>query len=139
MSRDRGSLSIEYVIITPFVFLVFGLIYAFGRVSAVDGSLDTGTRDAARAASLAADPAQAQDVAERAVRAEIGNGTSTCRSTLSVEITPKNFAAGDTITVQASCRYDLSDILYLPSVVAPGTITVHSQFSAVVDPNRSLG
>jgi Flp pilus assembly protein TadG len=138
VTRDSGSLSIEYVIITPFVFLVFGLIYAFGRVSAVDGSLDTGTRDAARAASIAPSFDQAQQAALDSVESELGNGTSTCRSTLAVDITG-NFAAGQTITVHASCDYDLSDILYLPSVIAPGNITVHSQFSAVVDPNRSLG
>jgi Flp pilus assembly protein TadG len=138
VNRDRGSLSIEYVIITPFVFLVFGLIYAFGRVSAVDNSLDTGTRDAARAASIASSLDQAKQVAMNAVESELGNGTSTCRSTLVVEITG-NFAPDNTITVHASCDYDLSDILYLPSVIAPGNITVHSQFSAVVDPNRSLG
>ena len=138
MRRDRGSLSIEYVIITPFLFIVFGLIYAFGRVSAVDNSLDTGTRDAARAASLARDADQAQQVAVHAVQAELGNGTSTCLSSLTVDITG-TFAAGNTITVEASCDYKLSDVMLLPDVIAPGNLTVHSQFSAVVDPNRSLG
>ena len=38
-----------------------------------------------------------------------------CLSTLDVDHhSAVNFAAGDTITVDASCEYDLSDILYLP-------------------------
>jgi Flp pilus assembly protein TadG len=139
VNGDRGSLSIEYVIITPFVFLVFGLIYAFGRVSSVDNSLDTGTRDAARAASLASSEDQAQRVAESAVRTELGTGTSTCLSTIQVKIIGQ-FAVGNTITVQAQCDYALADVLDVPAfVTGDRTITVHSQFSVVVDPNRSLG
>lgn len=136
MSRDRGSLSIEYVIITPLVFLVFGLIWAFGRVSSVDNSLDAGTRDAARAASLAADKAQAQAVAEQAVQAGIGNDTSTCLSTLRVDVSGA-FTAGSTITVKSTCSYDLSDVLSLGAL--PGQVNVTAQFSVVIDPNRSLG
>lgn len=138
MTTDRGSLSIEYVIITPFVFLIFGLIYAFGRVASVDGSLDTGTRDGARAASIAPNAIVAQQAAARAVQQELGSGTSTCASTLNVSISGR-FAAGSTITVHASCNYKLSDVLFVPSAIAAGNLTVRSQFSAVVDPNRSLG
>jgi Flp pilus assembly protein TadG len=142
-ATDRGSLSIEYVIITPVIFLVFGLIYVFGRVASVDNSLDTGTRDGARAASFTSTTVQAHDVAERAIKADLGSGTSTCQNTLQVTIIAPgggvDLVPGTTLTVQASCTYQTADVLYLPGALAPGGIDVQSQFSVVVDLNRSLG
>ncbi|MGN6608484.1 MAG: hypothetical protein ACTHMS_15925 [Jatrophihabitans sp.] len=42
---------------------------------------------------------------------------------------------GETLTVRSTCVYALSD-----SVGGiPGSLTVNSQFSSMVDPNRSLG
>jgi Flp pilus assembly protein TadG len=144
VSSDRGSLSIEYVILTPVIFLVFGLIYVFGRVASVDNSLDTGTRDGARAASFTSTVQQAHDVAESAVRTELGTGTSTCRSTLNVVIDAPaggdDLVPGETITVASTCAYKLADVLDVPAfVTGDKLIHVQSTFSVVVDPNRSLG
>jgi Flp pilus assembly protein TadG len=131
---DRGSLSVEYVIITPLLFLVFALIYVFGRIAQVDGVLDAGTRDAARVATQAPSYAQAQQAAERVVREEVGTGSSKCSDTLDVSVS-NNFSPGATITVRATCSYPVSDA-GLPG--APGTLTVTSQFSSVLDPNRTV-
>lgn len=134
-NRDRGSLSIEYVIITPMIFFVFALIYVFARIAEVDGLLDAGTRDAARVASVAPDYDHAVAAARQTVLDEIRNGSQTCTSTLRVTVSD-NFAPGNTINVTASCTYPVSDA-GVPG--APGTLTVHSQFSTVIDPNRSVG
>lgn len=132
---DRGSLSIEYVILVPVVFVVFALIYVFARMSEVNGVLDAGTRDAARVASLAANAQQAHDLALKTIRDELNGRSATCANTLQVDPIP-NFDPGSTITVRATCRYPIADA-GVPG--APGTLTVHSQFSSVIDPNRSLG
>ena len=132
---ECGSLSIEYVILVPVVFLVFALIYVFARMSEVSGVLDAGTRDAARVASLAANAQQAHDLAVRTIRDELNGRSATCDRTLRVDpIT--GFGPGRTITVRATCEYPIADA-GVPG--APGTLTVHSQFSAMIDPNRSLG
>lgn len=131
---DRGSLSIEYVILVPLVLLVVALIYVFGRVANIGGVLDASTRDATRVASEAPDYAQAKASATQIVRSAIGGASSTCKSTLRVTITD-NFAPGNTITVRARCRYTISDA-GLPG--APGSLTVTSTFSSIIDPNRTL-
>ncbi|HEY7009324.1 MAG TPA: TadE family protein [Jatrophihabitantaceae bacterium] len=133
-TRDRGSLSIEFVIITPMIFLIFALIYVFARVAEVNGVLDTGTRDAARVATQADTYGDAAAAAERVVREEVGTGSQRCLDTLVVDVS-KNFEPGQTITVTARCSYPISDA-GLPG--APGTLTVSSQFSSVLDPNRTI-
>jgi hypothetical protein len=131
---DRGDLAIEYVILTPMIFFVFAMIYVFARMAEVNGVLDAGTRDAARVASEASNGQQAQDLALQTIKQEINGRSSTCAHTLKVDpIT--NFAPGQTITVKAQCDYPVSDA-GLPG--APGSVTVHSQFSTIIDPNRSL-
>ena len=140
---DRGDIAIEYVIITPMLLLVFGLIYVFGRIADVGGVLDAGTRDAARVASAAPDPAQAQQAARDAVVAAVGRGSQECLRTLTVTLTrdvrqDQQAARGTmtTITVRSRCTYPISDA-GLPG--APGSLTVHSTFSSVIDPNRTVG
>ncbi|MGN6608485.1 MAG: TadE/TadG family type IV pilus assembly protein [Jatrophihabitans sp.] len=53
--RDRGALSLEYVLTAPLILAVFGLIFAFGLIAETNGVLDAGTRDAAPAASRSKD------------------------------------------------------------------------------------
>lgn len=131
---DRGSLSIEYVILTPMIFIVFAMIYVFARMAEVNGVLDAGTRDAARVASKASNGQQAHDLAVSTIKQDLNGRSATCARTLRVDAIP-DFAPGQTITVRASCEYPVSDA-GLPG--APGSLTVHAQFSAVIDPNRSL-
>ena len=138
-SADEGSLSIEYVLMTPLIFLVLALIYLYARMASVDGNLDAATRDAARVASQSANLAAAQTAAQ-AVLTEQFIGFD-CTNNPAAGHPPKvtlslDFTAGSTMTVQATCQYSLSDI-GLPG--APGPVTATSQFSSIIDPNRSLG
>ncbi len=96
--------------------------------------LDAGTRDATRVASEASNRVQARALAEQTIKQELNGRSATCASTLIVGI-DGTFAPGATITVKAQCDYPISDA-GLPG--APGSLTVHSQFSAIIDPNRSL-
>ena len=141
---DHGSIAIEYVIAAPLVLLVFALIFAFARVGEVNGQLDTATRDAARTVTQLPDLTQARQIAQRVVADQLGaEGEGGCSaSTVKVDVTatrpdghPDDFPApGDTVTVTASCPYSLAD-LGLP--IPMGDLTAHSQFSSVVDPNRT--
>ena len=141
---DRGSIAIEYVIAAPIVLLVFALVFAFARVGEVNGQLDTATRDAARTVTQLPDLTQAGQVAQRVVADQLGpEGEGGCSaSTVQVDVTatrPDGHddqfpAPGDTVTVTASCPYSLAD-LGLP--IPMGDLTAHSQFSSVVDPNRT--
>lgn len=137
MSGDRGSLSIEYVIITPIVFVVLALIFVFGRMADVSGNLDSATRDAVRVATEASSYDKAEAAATKIVRDS--TSSASCRSSLTVLLLPADpaqFKPGATITVKASCSYSVAD-LGVPG--APGHLGVTSQFSAMIDPYRTLG
>ncbi|GAA1936104.1 TadE/TadG family type IV pilus assembly protein [Nocardioides marmoribigeumensis] len=136
MSRrdERGSMAIEMAIIIPSLLLIFGLIYAYGRAAQVNGTLESGTRDAARSATIARSYDEAKDRARRVVDAAIVDLPRSCRQSVRVTVSD-NFVPGEPITVDAECDYALSD-LGLPG--APGDITARSSFTSMLDPYRGL-
>lgn len=145
-SADEGSLSLEWALMTPMIFMLLSLVYVFARMATVNGVLDNGTRDAARAATRASSHAEAQSAAESVIKDEVGTGSTSCLANLAVVVTPESFtqptpepAAGAepvTVTVKATCTYALKDDSWLPNM--PGTLTVSSTFSSLLDPNRTL-
>jgi Flp pilus assembly protein TadG len=133
-TSETGALAVELVIVIPALLLLVALVFAYGRVAQVNGTLEAGVRDAARSASQARDPVSAQDVAERVIREALGPGATECQSTLEVVPIPV-FVPGEPVTVSASCRYPMGD-LGLPGV--PGSVTTRSTFSSPLDPNRGI-
>ncbi len=131
---ERGSLSVELAMIAPALLLIFGLIFAYGRVGQVNGLLDSGTRDGARSATNARSYEEARQQATDAVRDAIRQAPPDCVSSLKVQLIGR-FAMGSPITVTATCTYGLSDI-GLPG--APGTVHPTSSFTSMLDPNRGL-
>lgn len=132
--EERGSLSVEMAMIAPGLFLVFGLIFAYGRVGQVNGTLEAGTRDGARSATQARSYDEARQRASDAVKQAIGDAPEACQDSVKVRITGK-FEPGEAVTVSADCRYGLSDI-GLPG--APGTVHTESSFTSMLDPNRGI-
>ena len=127
-------MAVEMAIIIPSLLLIFGLIYAYGRAAQVNGTLESGTRDAARSATIARSYDEAQERARRVVDAAIADLPQSCRQSVRVTVS-RNFAPGEPITVDAECDYELSD-LGLPG--APGDITARSSFTSMLDPYRGL-
>lgn len=131
---DRGSIAVELAFVAPIFLLLLSLLYAYARVAQVNGTLDAGTRDAARAASQARTIDDAQEQAEQIVRSSLGTGSQRCLDTLQARVVGA-FAAGLPVKVRSTCRYSLDD-LGLPGV--PGEVTVSSSFTSPVDPGRGL-
>ena len=131
---ERGSLAVEMAIIVPSLLLIFGLIYAYGRAAGVNGTLEAGTRDAARSATIARSYDEAQQRARNVVRTAIADLPKSCRDSVRVEVSP-NFFPGEPITVDATCDYKMSD-LGLPGV--GGDITARSSFTSMLDPHRGI-
>lgn len=131
---ETGTLAVEMAIIVPSILLIFGLIFAYGRAASVNGYLESGTRDAARAATLARSYAEAEDRAREILREATQGLPQACQDTLDVNLS-EPFAAGEPITVSTSCSYGLADI-GLPG--APGTITPESSFTSMLDPYRGV-
>ena len=146
--HDGGSLAIEYVIVAPLFLIVFALIFAFARVQDLDGLLDAGARDAARAVSIAPNLSHdaVQAVARDSVKGELGQGTGGCTAdNVKVEVVgvdpisraqTADLAPGQTAVVTVTCNYSLDD-LGLP-VPGLSDLQASAVFASPVDPNRSV-
>jgi len=111
--RERGSLSVELVIVTPGLVLLLLLVGAAGRVVGTQGQLDGAARDAARAASIAPSAQQASQAALQAAQADLGE-PSGCTAT-SVQALVAGFPAaaqpvppGQDVTATVSCAVNMS-------------------------------
>jgi Flp pilus assembly protein TadG len=131
---ESGSLAIELAMLTPSILLIFALIFVYGRAAQVNGTLESGTRDAARSVTLARSYDDAVDRAHAVLLDALKDAPQSCQNTLDVRIVG-TYEAGEPVTVDADCTYDISDI-GLPG--APGTITAKSSFTSMLDPYRGL-
>lgn len=132
---DRGSIAIELAFLAPVILLLFGLIFAYGRVAWANGHLEAGARDAARVATQSRSMDEARRKAEAAVSESTGD-VPACRNSARVQVAAADgFAPGHLVTVTVSCTYPLSDI-GLPG--APGEMNPSSSFSSVIDLNRGV-
>ena len=139
MSRGRtrgetGSLAVEMAMIAPGLLLIFALIFAYGRAAQVNGTLESGTRDAARSVTMARSYDDARDRANAVLLDAMKDAPQSCQNSLDLQITG-DYQPGQPVTVTARCTYDLSD-LGLPG--APGTLTAESSFTSMLDPSRGL-
>jgi len=130
---ERGSLALEMAMLAPCILLIFGLIFAYGQVAQVHGTLESGTRDAARSATQARTYTDARDRARQVVAEAITGTPAACQDDLDVKVS-NDFQPGEPVTVVATCHYSLSALL--PG--APGTVTATSSFTSMLDPNRGL-
>lgn len=133
---ESGSLAVEMAMVAPGLLLIFGLIFAYGRSAGIHGTLESGTRDAARSATQARSYDAAQQRAEEVIREAIRNTPQDCQDSLEVRLSPvDDYLPGSPLSVFAECTYDLSDI-GLPG--APGDITAESTFTSMLDPFRGI-
>ncbi len=104
-------MSVELAVIAPGLIALLLLIGAGGRVVEVQGHIDGAARDAARAASLAQSPGQADQLALQAAQADLGS-TSWCTGgsvTAQVSGFPAGAVAeGTDVTVTVQCSIDMS-------------------------------
>ena len=133
MRGQRGSMSVELVIVAPGLILLLLLVGAAGRVVEAQGHLDGAARDAARAASLAQSQPQAGQAAQQAAQADLGD-TSWCAAG-SVQAQVAGFPAvgqpvqpGAAVIVTVTCDVNMSPfgllgfrptVLFSSQAVAP--------------------
>ncbi|MFF3214155.1 TadE/TadG family type IV pilus assembly protein [Streptomyces sp. NPDC002886] len=137
MRDDRGSASIEAAIITPVMLMLLCTAIAGGRIVTSGAKIDAAAEDGARAASISRTAASAQTEASEAAARTLNDQGIRCAST-SISVNTAGLAVPlgqvGTVTVTILCTVPLSDLL-LPGV--PGSRTLTSQFTSVVDAFRS--
>lgn len=134
MSLDRGSATVEIVVVTPVLLALLLFAVFLGRLASARDGVDAAARDAARAASIA----RSSDESEAAGRdaassALVGRGV-TCRR-LVVGIDSSDFRPDATVTATVTCTADLSD---LTLIGVPATRTITARFSEPVDTYRGV-
>ena len=107
---ERGTMSIEVVVLVPVLLLITMVAVAGGRIVSAQGMVEAASRDAARAASM-----------ERSV----GAASTAANRSLSQADT-----ANASCSAAVSCRVKLSD---LGLVFLPGATVVRAESSAPVD------
>jgi Flp pilus assembly protein TadG len=134
---ERGTASLELVIVAPFLLALMMLIIAFGRYSQTENLVDQAARDGARAATAQNVRADVPTTVDQVVKDAMAKAPASCRDTAVADPPvlsrtafdlpdPDNPLAIDTVTVTVHCTLDLSDLAALPLKKVPITRTFTS-------------
>ena len=130
--NERGSATLELVLLTPLLLLMLLFVVFLGRLGEARNDVDRAARDAARAASIARTPLDA-DAAGRAAAADtLQSGGVSCRQ-MEVAVDTSRFAAGGDVAATVSCTVDLADMAEL---TVPGSQTMTASFTEPIDTFR---
>ena len=131
---DRGSATIELVLLAVPLAAITSMAAYFGRVSVAESQVSAAARDAARAASLTRSPAEARRAAHDAARVTLAGQSITCAQ-LAVITDLRRWRPGGLVAVTVTCTTSLRG---LGLAGAPGTIRVRATEAAPLDRNRSV-
>jgi Flp pilus assembly protein TadG len=127
---DRGSVSVELVILAPLVGVLLACVVLVGRVQIARADLEGAARSAARDLSIARDPYAARSLVEDGLEATLKVGSPSCRS---MSFTP--VIQPTEVSVTIACVVDLEAAAVLP---VPGTMTVTASATEIVDAYREV-
>ena len=106
---DRGSMSVELVLLTPVLVGCILAIAAGARFVEAADQVDAAAAVAARAASLEGSAAEAGAAGRSAAQRSLAERGRSC-ARLAVHIDPGAFEAGGVVRATVTCRADLSDL-----------------------------
>lgn len=124
-ARDRGSISVEMVLLVPAFVLLFALVVVVGRLQSTRADIEAAAHSAARTVTLSRDRTAATSVAHEATVTRLDVGGSSCR-VLDWDVS----STTTDVTVSISCQVDLADVAVLP---VPGSTTVSASSTEVYD------
>lgn len=127
--RERGSASIELVLLTPVLVGLLLLVVAFGRIQNASADVEAAARAAARASSTARDATSARAAGERAAFMEFDRSGFRC-ATVSFDIDTARFTADAAVTATVSCGVALGDV---SGMGIPGRHTITAEFTEPLD------
>lgn len=135
-SAERGSATLELVIVIPATLLLISLVIMGGRLALAHQAIQAVAYDAARAASVARNAGEATSAANHVAAFSLASNGLSCLST-STNVNTAGFAAtvgqNATVTADVSCTVRLGD-LSLPGV--PGSVTLTAEATSPIDTYR---
>lgn len=133
---DAGSVTLELSILAPAVLVLLALVVVAGRLSIAHQEVDHAAQTAARAATLARDPAAATSTATSAARRELHAGDLHC-ATVRVTVDTSGFAVPvgrpASVIATVTCTVSLSG-LAVPGM--PGSRQVTATATSPLDTYR---
>ena len=125
---ERGSVSVELVLLAPIIGVLLVVVVAVGRVENARADIEGAARSAARDLSIARDPLAAIGRVRDATASMVRVGEPGCRQfTFNATIDRTNVA------VDISCVADLDQDNILP---LPGSMTLSASATEVLDAYR---
>jgi Flp pilus assembly protein TadG len=131
--REAGSVAAELVLLTPLLLLMLLFVVALGRTVSARMEVDGAAAQAARAASIARDPATASAMAQQAATTALGSDGVTCGN-LTVTTDTADFAPGGQVQVTVTCHVDLADLVGLR---LPASQSISCTATSVIDVYRA--
>ncbi|WP_078901590.1 TadE/TadG family type IV pilus assembly protein [Actinacidiphila yeochonensis] len=132
-SNERGSATVEVVVLTPLLVLLLLFVVALGRLADARLLVADAAHQAARAASLARTEQGARAQAQRAAAQAIKDGGAACGRP-QVSVTTDHLDPGSTVRVRINCTAELGD---LTRTAMPGHVVLADTAYSVVDSYRS--
>ena len=134
--RERGSASLELVVIAPAFLLLLAVLAFAGRVALAQQAVTAAAADAARAASIERTATAARTTATAAASQVLTAQGLTC-STTQVALDTAGFAAPvgvpATVAATVTCTLDLAD-LSAPGI--PGSKVIEATMTSPLDTHR---
>ncbi|CAM2773040.1 TadE/TadG family type IV pilus assembly protein [Propionibacterium acidifaciens] len=132
---ERGSASLELVIVVPAVVAVIALLTAGWRLWSVRSQVREAAAAGARAATLARSGAEAEQAASAAIDADLETVGSSCTGpTVGIDVSA--FSAppgqGGDVGVDVTCEVPFTDLL----IPMPGALTVEGHAGSRLDSFR---
>lgn len=121
---ERGTATVELVILAPVVFALLAFIVGLGRSADARGRLTGAARDAARAASLTSTPDAARTAAHDTALTDLEGAGLECKSPR-VATDTSRFQPGGLVRVAIRCTLDLSSLV-VSGLPGSSTLTAHA-------------
>ena len=130
---ERGSFTVELVVLTPVLVLFVALVLALGRFELGQEEVTAGARAGASAAAVAPSATEARVVATAAASPAL-ESVHSCADPV-VSVASSAFNAGGDVQVTVTCQVDAGD-LGIPGL--EGHTTVKAVQSAPIDAYRAV-
>jgi Flp pilus assembly protein TadG len=134
---EDGNAAVELAPIAVVFLLFLGLAIAAGRITTAHMAVQAAARDAARQASIARTPAQAQAAARTSATAALRSDGLDCAPAVSVNTAGFSVPVGQPaqVTATVTCAVRLSDLTAVPGM--PGARTITATVASALDPYRA--
>jgi Flp pilus assembly protein TadG len=137
LRSDRGNAAVELAPVALILLLFLGLLIAGGRLTVTRMAVNDAARDAARQASIARTPGEAQAAALQSASAALRADGLDCTPAVSVNTSGFAVPVGEPAQVSATvtCDVRLSDLTAVPGM--PGSRSLTATFTSPLDPYRA--